>query len=159
MFKDQDPDVLDAMKKYNWEEVPPHSQAHDFCRIKVLPDVKVEPGYKPGEGDRKIHDKYKESGDTFMGEMIEKYAIEGGKAQGKPNGQFWFEWEGGRVAAKQTLKKYLHVEDSEADSILCDNFEKTWRYIDVNDSGKIEADRFPGFLRSLVGNKIHLNLQ
>ena len=94
-----------------------------------------------------------------MGEMIQKYAIEGGKAQGKPNGQFWFEWEGARIASKQVLKSFLHVEDSEADTILCDNFEKTWRYVDVNDSGKIEADRFPGFLQSLVGNKIHLNLQ
>ena len=59
-----------------------------------------EPGFKPSEGDRKIPEKYTGTGDVFMGEMIKKYAMEGGKKKGKPNGDFWFEFEGAREASK-----------------------------------------------------------
>jgi len=35
-----------------------------------------------------------------MGDLVSKYAVEGGKASGGPNGKFWFEYDGARDAAK-----------------------------------------------------------
>ena len=135
------------MSSYDWDKVPPHSEAHNFCRKSAHPDLKIEPaGYAPGESSRKVPEQY---GD-FMGDLIKKYAFEGGKP-GPSNGTFWFQYEGSRAAAKDVLKSYLHVDDQGAEDILCDNFEKTWKYTDVNNSGKIEADRMPGFFRDLVG--------
>lgn len=45
-----------------------------------------DPGFRPGEGKRNIPAHYGDLGDSFMGRMVSKYAIEGGKATGKPNG-------------------------------------------------------------------------
>ena len=63
---------------------------------------KPEEGFAPTK-DRKIPEKYTGIGDTFTGDMIKKYAMEGGKKEGKPNGQFWFEFEGAREASKIVL--------------------------------------------------------
>ena len=39
-------------------------------------------------------------GDDFMQKYIKEFAVEGGKVDGKPNGQFWFEKAGAKLAAK-----------------------------------------------------------
>merc|ERR1719223_1841625 len=103
-IKRQDPDMLNKMSKYNWEDVPPHSQAFYICnnKLKVTRQV-AEPGFPPS-GDRKLPDRYQgQSGDDFMGTIISKYAMEGGKAAGKPNGDVWFEWDGAEKASLQVL--------------------------------------------------------
>ena len=46
----------------------------------------------------------------------------------------------------------------EAEQTLCDNFEKVWERYDVNNSGKVEADRMPGFIRFLAPGSVHLNI-
>ena len=54
-----------------------------------------------------------------MGEMISKYATEGGKKEGKPNGKFWFEYEEAQKAGVQVLKDYLHLNDEQAKEVIC----------------------------------------
>ena len=102
-----DPDVAEAHGTYQWDQVPPHSTGHSYCQTKRPEGMgKPEEGFKPGGKDRKIPEKFTGQGDSFTGEMIKKYAIEGGKSSKdkKPNGQFWFEFEGARQAAKEVLQ-------------------------------------------------------
>ena len=63
------------------------------------------PGYQASESGkgaytRVVPAKYTGIGDTFMGELVSKYAVEGGKGSGTPNGNFWFEYDGARDATK-----------------------------------------------------------
>ena len=51
----------------------------------------------------------------------------------------------------------MHVDEKEAENVVCSRFNTVWNYIDVNNDGKIEADRMPRFFRELTG--IQLNLQ
>ena len=160
VIKRQDPDVLLKMSKYSWEDVPPHSNAFYICnnKLKVTREV-AEPGFPPS-GDRKLPERFQgQVGDNFMGEIVSKYAMEGGKAQGKPNGDFWFEWDGAEKASAQVLQDYVHIDSEEAQSIICDKFKATWEHFDVNNSGKVEADRMPGFFQHLIGNNFHMNFQ
>lgn len=160
VIKRQDPEVLQKMSKYNWEDVPPHSNAFYICnnKLKVTREV-AEPGFPPS-ADRKLPERYQgQTGDNFMGEIISKYAMEGGKAQGKPNGEFWFEWDGAEKASAQVLQDYVHIDSEDAQSIICDKFKATWEHYDVNNSGKVEAERMPGFFQHLIGNNFHMNFQ
>ena len=146
VIKNQDPDVLKKMSTYNWEDVPPHSSAFYICnnKLKVTREV-AEPGFPPS-GERKLPDRYQgQIGDNFMGAIISKYAMEGGKPQGKPNGDFWFEWDGAEKASLQVLQDYLHVTAEDAQDIVCDKFKASWEHFDVNNSGKVEAERMPSF--------------
>ena len=93
-----------------------------------------------------------------MGEMISKYATEGGKKEGKPNGKFWFEYEEAQKAGVQVLKDYLHLNDEQAKEVICQNIEETWQHFDVNQTGMIEADRMPNFFQMLVGHRVMLNI-
>ena len=96
--------------------------------------------------------------DEFMAMLIEKYAVEGGKANKKPNGEFWMEWNGAERASRQVLQDYLHITEEHAADIVCGNFKATWQYFDINNEGKLPLDRMPNFFRHIVGNEVHLNL-
>lgn len=122
-----DPDVAAAHQTYSWDQVPPSATAYMYC-IKDVGEgmVKPEAGFKPGEGERKLPAKYTGDGDTFTGEMVQKYATEGGKADGKPNGEFWFDFGGARKAAKQVLQDYVHIDEDHAEELLCAKYLGAW---------------------------------
>ena len=126
-------------------------------------DVSLKSNYHPGDKDYKriIPAQYQQTngqgGDNFMASAIQNWAVEGGKDKGKPNGQFWFEPYGAQLASKKVVMDYIHVSEQEAENIVCSRFNTVWNYYDVNNEGKIDADRMPRFWRELTG--IQLNLQ
>jgi len=117
------------------------------------------------EYSRQVPSKYQKTstaygtqggGDDFMSKMIKEYAIEGGKDKGEPNGQFWFEPEGARKAAKQVLMDYMHHSEAEAEDEVCQRFNHVWMYYDPHNTGKIDADRMPRLFRELAGAQLNL---
>ena len=89
-------------------------------------------------------------GDSFMRELVKKFAVEGGKEKEVPNGEFWFDRKGAKEAGIQTLQDYKHLNKTDAEAWACDNFEEAWEYMDPGKTGKIEADRMPRFLTYLA---------
>ena len=91
-----------------------------------------------------------------MAKMIKEYAMEGGKAAGKPNGFFWFEPLGAKRASEFVLKSYMHMTQENAEVAVCSRFKSAWDYFDVNHQGKIEPDRMPRFFREITGTQLNL---
>ena len=51
---------------------------------------------------------------------------------------------------------YTHVSEEGAEQVLCEKFNETWRYFDVINQGRIDADQMPSFFSHLAGLKINL---
>ena len=176
MAQQIDPEVSRRDATYHWSDVVPEPVGlgrigcdDDLLNAfeAVMKEKSKQTAYHPDEHETKksnsksytrvVPEKYTGiSGDSFMHKLIVEHAIEGGKAQGKPNGQFWFEPAGARAAAKDVIVNYLHVPDAVANDMVCSRFWTIWRSEDPANLGKIEADRMPRFFRALTG--IHLNL-
>lgn len=58
---------------------------------------------KKDEKDDKEEFENGYGGDSFMREIVKKFAVEGGKEKEVPNGEFWFDRKGAKEAGIQTL--------------------------------------------------------
>ena len=122
-----DPEVTAREKTYSWETVIPYPRRPCPNYQEDINPESRKHGYHADEKaplyTRKVPAKYAGTGgDDFMLKYIKEFAVEGGKLDGKPNGQFWFEKEGAKRACKQVVLDYMHVTPEEADDIVCNGF-------------------------------------
>ena len=56
------------------------------------------------------------------------------------------------LASKDIVQKWNHLDESQAEDFLNNNFEKAWRSADVNNDGKIKLNKAYTFEKSLMGS-------
>ena len=56
------------------------------------------------------------------------------------------------LASKDIVQKWNHLDESQAEDFLNNNFEKAWRSADVNNDGKIKLNEAYTFEKSLMGS-------
>ena len=106
-----DPEVLKKQASYHWSDKTPKASCAgcrkdkgDHVKAKSTVGTHYQPVETPDQSyARKVPIKYGgiyEGGDSAMVKLIKDYAIEGGKKEGKPNGQFYFDVAGARDAAR-----------------------------------------------------------
>ena len=95
----------------------------------------------PGSGD-----------DQFMHSMLTKYAFEASTPEGKPTGEFYFNYTAALMAAQEVVETHLGLTGDAKQKYLDDYFDKTFRHFDTAGDGKIEAERMGGFFRFLCAN-------
>jgi len=116
------------------------------------------PAYMNGFGGYKTYirdtpDRFEsEADDTLMRSMYDTYATEGMNADGTPNGQFWVTKENAKKAAGEIVGTHLLLLGDAQKKFVDEVFPAAWARYDVNEEGKIEADRMPIFLRHICGN-------
>ena len=116
------------------------------------------PAYMSGFGGyhtyiRDTPDRFEsEADDTLMRSMYDTYATEGMNADGTPNGQFWVTKENAKKAAGEIVGTHLLLLGDAQKKFVDEVFPAAWARYDVNEEGKIEADRMPIFLRHICGN-------
>ena len=93
-----------------------------------------------------------EADDTLMRSMYDTYANESMDKDGLPNGQFWVNEANAKKAAAEIVGTHLHLLGADQKAFVDANFPAAWARYDVNEEGKIEADRMPIFLRHICGN-------
>ena len=116
------------------------------------------PAYMNGFGGYKTYirdtpDRFEsEADDTLMRSMYDTYATEGMNGDGTPNGQFWVTKENAKKAAGEIVGTHLKLLGDDQKKFVDEVFPAAWERYDVNEEGKIEADRMPIFLRHICGN-------
>ena len=95
----------------------------------------------PGSGD-----------DQFMNSMLTKYAFEASTPEGKPTGEFYFNYTAALMAAQEVVETHLGLTGDAKQAYLDQYFDKTFRHFDTAADGKIESARMGGFFRFLCAN-------
>ena len=104
--------------------------------------------------ERTIPDRFTDEGDDiFMKSMIKTYALESKNKDGSPTGRFWMNKEKARAASSEVLDNNKGLKHEETESWLGKYFEKTWAHFDVNESGKVEVEVMPQFMRFLASDQ------
>lgn len=97
---------------------------------------------------RDVPDRFEtESDDRLMNSLYTNYATEG-KTGGKPNGHFWVDKENAERVSAEVAKTHL----GEGEGFVKTHFPALWKKYDVNEEGRVEIDRMPGFLRAFCGS-------
>ena len=95
----------------------------------------------PGSGD-----------DQFMNSMLTKYAYEASTPEGKPTGDFYFNYTAALMASQEVVETHLGLTGDAKQKYLDTYFDKTFTHFDTAADGKIEASRMGGFFRFLCAN-------
>ena len=83
--------------------------------------------------------------------MLTKYGFEASTPEGKPTGEFYFNYTAALMAAQEVVETHLGLKGDAKQKYLDQYFDRTFRHFDTAADGKIEADRMSGFFRFLCG--------
>ena len=86
-----------------------------------------------------------------MHSMLKNWAHEEATPEG--TGKFTMNRGAALSAAREILETHLGMDGAKQQEHLDEYFDKTWRHFDVNNEGKIDVARMPGFYRFLCGNQ------
>ena len=66
--------------------------------------------------------------------------------------QYWIDEKGAKIAAKEYVSKYLHLEGKPLEDLMSVHFADKWMQFDVLKTGQIEIEQMSSFLKQVMGD-------